>query len=269
MNYDPNIIYQSNNYGPYRIVKKLGYDRESDHSKAEIEFINTGYKTIADITNILHGNVKDATINPLNDISHFDEKRKQEFIYYKLRTMHKDMIRRCTNKNHKEYYAYGEAGITISDDWLNSFDTFYNDCTKLFQFDKFYNFPYQYQLDKDYKQMNLPKNPRIYSKETCIFLSKRDNKNLSIIDRNKNRILTSRYYGVSKVNSWYLMKLVINGYKIEIRFSNEIAAANAFNYFFEYYHNYDLIPLHNDVPYMPQEEWNTYIAFPKLVCKVI
>lgn len=270
-NLNPNIIHLSNNYGPFRISRDCGYDRQTGHRKVEIEFINTGYKYTTDVNNARNGNVKDPTIKPLNDISAFDNERREEFIRYKLWHNWKDMIRRCTNTSHKEYYAYGNAGITICNEWLNSFDTYFEDCHNLFQFDLFYNFPYQYQLDKDYLQISLPKDQRIYSKETCIFLSNRDNKNLATIDNHKNNPnLTSNYYGVCKINKWWLFKMVINRTKVhEIKFSNEIAAANAFNYFFELHHNYDLVKLHNDVPFMPPEEWSKYIVFKKLVCKIV
>jgi hypothetical protein len=34
---------------------------------------------------------------------------------------------RCLNKNSKDYFLYGGRGITISNEWLNSFETFFND----------------------------------------------------------------------------------------------------------------------------------------------
>lgn len=37
------------------------------------------------------------------------------------------MKSRCLNKKHKNYKDYGERGITICDEWINSFETFYAD----------------------------------------------------------------------------------------------------------------------------------------------
>ena len=34
---------------------------------------------------------------------------------------------RCHNPNHADYYNYGARGITVSDEWRNSFETFIND----------------------------------------------------------------------------------------------------------------------------------------------
>lgn len=33
---------------------------------------------------------------------------------------------RCTNKNRHNYYLYGGKGITVCEEWNNSFDAFYN-----------------------------------------------------------------------------------------------------------------------------------------------
>lgn len=41
-----------------------------------------------------------------------------------------DIKTRCLNKNCKNWKYYGERGIKISDDWLNSFVTFLNDMGK-------------------------------------------------------------------------------------------------------------------------------------------
>jgi hypothetical protein len=37
------------------------------------------------------------------------------------------MKQRCTNPNHKSYHDYGERGITVSVEWMQSFDQFYTD----------------------------------------------------------------------------------------------------------------------------------------------
>lgn len=38
-----------------------------------------------------------------------------------------DMIQRCTNPKNGNYYKYGARGITVCDEWLTSFENFYND----------------------------------------------------------------------------------------------------------------------------------------------
>ena len=42
-------------------------------------------------------------------------------------TSFRQMIQRCTNKNHEQYEDYGGRGICISDRWRKSFTTFVQD----------------------------------------------------------------------------------------------------------------------------------------------
>lgn len=43
----------------------------------------------------------------------------------RLHDIWKNMKERCLNENHKNYDIYGGRGITISDEWIRSFETFY------------------------------------------------------------------------------------------------------------------------------------------------
>ena len=267
MNIDFNKIYMSNNYGPFKIIKITDKDK-THHQKVIIEFINTGYIKEVLMSNIHKGNVKDDTILPYNNIDHFNQYQREQFVNLKIKEIWYDMIARCTKPHHKEFYAYGELGIAISDTWMN-FDIFNYDIRQLFQFDKFYNNPYNYQLDKDYLQLAIPKYQRIYSKDTCIFLSNRDNTNLRIIENKLLNINSSKYYGVALIKDKYYMGIHCNNYKISIYFNNEIAAANAWNYWFEKFHLYEIVKVINDVPYMPVEEWIKYIISKREMCKII
>ena len=249
-------IFMSNNYGPFRVLYKNGKDK-SGHTVVRIQFINSGYQKDVLMSNVRAGNVKDDTINPIRNISEFSEDNKQRLILRKLREIWHSMISRCTNESYVEYKNYGQIGIKIDPSWM-IWENFYNDCITLFQYDKFYNNPFNYQLDKDYLQINIPKYNRIYSKNTCIFLSNRDNTNLRAIENKINK--TSKYFGVCKIRSLYYMNITCNRYDINMYFSDEIAAANAYNYWFEKLHLYDLVPLHNDVPYMPPDVWTKYIT---------
>ena len=46
------------------------------------------------------------------------------------------MKNRCYNKNHPSYKDYGGRGITICDEWRNSFEAFYNYVSKLDHFNE-------------------------------------------------------------------------------------------------------------------------------------
>ena len=45
---------------------------------------------------------------------------------HKLYRVYYSMRERCHNENNKQYFNYGARGITICNEWLNSYDAFYN-----------------------------------------------------------------------------------------------------------------------------------------------
>lgn len=82
------------------------------------------------------GNIKDVTGGNLKSkntkscgclkyskkgLSQKDEKHR------KLWHIHRDMIRRCTDKNSSRYKYYGKRGITVCDRWLEDYLNFYDD----------------------------------------------------------------------------------------------------------------------------------------------
>ena len=129
-----------------------------------------------------------------------------------------------------------------------------------------------YQLDKDYLQLNIPMNERIYSPNTCIFLHFKDNINIRYIEEKMNNPALSKYFGVtpSKPLGTFTVHLIVNNnYIYRGTYDDEIVAANVYNYWYEYYHNYELIPLLNNVPYVPMEEWILHNRNPKTMCEII
>ena len=52
----------------------------------------------------------------------------------KIYRAYKDMINRCCNPNTKAYHNYGGRGIKVCERWLNSFENFYEDVSKLEHF---------------------------------------------------------------------------------------------------------------------------------------
>lgn len=69
----------------------------------------------------------------------------------------KDMKRRCLNPNSPSYKNYGGRGITIQDDWIESFDAFYRDMG-----------------DKPKRSYSLDRidNEKGYSKDNCRWTNK-------------------------------------------------------------------------------------------------
>lgn len=80
------------------------------------------------------------------------------------------MLARCYDEKHNRFNAY--KNVTVCERWF-CFDYFIEDVKTLEGWDKELFQEKIIQLDKDLKQMN-EKN-KIYSKETCIWLDKREN----------------------------------------------------------------------------------------------
>lgn len=263
---DNKTILQSNNSGPFIIIKDLG--RVNGRNRVIIRFINTGYECDVLSFNAINHRVKDHTLqSQSNDFnsSRIDDYNK--YINDLLKVIYMHMIDRCYNVHSEKYQSYGGIGVTVCDRWKNDINAFLIDAQLLYGFDKFYNNPHQYQLDKDYMQHFIPKQYRKYSKETCIFLYNQDNSNLRIIEQSYN----DRMYGI-EINSAgnYYVRIKINGKRMVIgTFDDATAAANAFNYWQLYFHNYELIPLLNNVPYMTPNEFIKHNVRTKEICKIV
>lgn len=258
-------ILQSNNSGPFIITKDLG--KINGRRKVIVKFINTGYEYSVLAHNAIDHRVKDSSLESISmdfDIKRFDD--YENYINGLLKQVYRHMIDRCYNINSDKYNSYGASGVYVCDEWVNDINIFLRDARSLPGFKKYYNAPYLYQLDKDYLQMHMPKNKRVYSKSTCMFLYYQDNYNLKIIDSQQNGL-----YGI-EINSAgnFYTRIKINGHRINIgTFNNQIAAANAFNYWQLYFHNFELVPLLNNVPYMPPNEFIKYNVHTKDICKIV
>ena len=255
---DIDRIYTSNLSGNFKI---LSIFKENGTNKCAIKFLLTGYEKIVALSYALNGCVKDdyQESRILFDRSLILDYDK--WVCNRLKATWRMLKDRCTNSKNLNYDVYGGAGVTLAPEWYD-YNNFENDCKTLFQFDKYYNNPMDYQIDKDYLQMHLPKNERIYSKSTCVFLHYFDNDNLRSIDNfNQNcSKFSSKYYGVvSNTPGSYTAIMRVNGVYIMLgTFNNEIAAASAYNYWHKKYHRYELVPLLNNINEMPPEEFVKY-----------
>ena len=257
--FNPNKVFQSNVSGPFIMLDYIG--KIKGHAFVTVKFLNTGFIRDVQMYNALDGKISDPSlkgkISTDFDQSRFDD--YEAYINKKLKNVYRNMIDRCTNPNSQEYQYYGAMGISVCDRWLESFDNFIDDAKLLQNYDKYYQKPYMYELDKDYLQITVPKHKRVYSPETCIFLLKQDNINLKAIEY-KNEYNSNAYFGVQANSAGnYNVGIWVNGeHKYIGTFSNIKAAANAFNYAFELYHEYELVPLFNEVEFMTLEETNSY-----------
>jgi len=108
-----------------------------------------------------------------------------------------NMISRCYNYNDPSFSKYGGKGVYVSDDWL-FFDNFKEDAKKIMNYGLKENNPNEYQLDKDFL------GGKYYSKETCIWLSVKENVSLHsnnivyVISNGIDTITTDNIEGTAK-----------------------------------------------------------------------
>ena len=163
----------STNHGKCLIVKIISY------KEVKIKFIKTGYETITRMTELKRGSIKDMLAPSVCGIGYLGKnfvkiKKENKKLFKKTYQVWIDMIKRCYDINRAGYTSYGKKGVKVSDRWLN-FSKFYKDIQKLegFNMNDFINS--KIFLDKDKLQLNKPHSERIYSKDTCVFLSRREN----------------------------------------------------------------------------------------------
>lgn len=261
-------LYNSNNYGKFKFISIVG--NINNHIRVIIEFTNTGNRKEVQLQNAFIGEVCDDKATFRTPLKTKDADNPDKYIEYCIYGTWKNMMDRCFNIKSNAYKNYGYIGITVSDEW-KIYDNFRKDVENLPQFNKFYNNPRVYNLDKDYLQQNVPINKRVYSKETCMFLHYTDNCNLRTIEYKRNNPnLSSKYYGVFLYKGLYSVNICINNNNIFLgAYTNEIVAANVYNYWSEYYHNYELIRLYNDVPYIDKSEFIKYNKRSKILANII
>lgn len=254
---DFNKIYNSMYYGPFKITEYKGRNSESKRI-VKIKFLNTNYECDVLFKYVKTGQVIDKSVN-IKDKQISKNVSLEEYNNFIVKILHSRwsaMMQRCYNSNNIKYYEYGAIGITVCDKW-KTFDGYLSTIHLVKNFNKFYNDPLNYHIDKDYLQQDINPKNKIYSPETCIFLSAIDNDNLSM----KNNHIEGEYYGVKKISeNKFQVLFSLNGTRKYFgTYSNIIAAANMYNYYYLMYHNFDLIPLLNNVEIMTYEEAQKYL----------
>lgn len=262
---DFNKIYQSNTSGPFKFIEILKEVKNGKIS-CKIQFIETGTIIEAYVCVALRGSIRDPYRKSVCGfgITGNNSTRTREANTWK------SMIHRCYNQNGRSYSSYGGKGVTVCERW-RYLDNFLIDIKSLPGYDLWYNNPGEYALDKDKLQMNIPENKKIYSPETCCFISIVDNaKYAGAYLNNINKNLSSNYIGVYKVCNNFRAAITNNGTNYQLGvYSSEIAAANIYNYASKYY-NPNIDPeLLNKVPEMTLDEIQSYRTNGKIMCEII
>ena len=148
-------VCKSKSSGDFKILKY------NDSKNVEIQFLNTGYETVVQLTNIKSGKVKDrlspsvygvGIVGTKYPTSEGDVKTKEYVLWY-------SMLTRCYYNTYKKQRPTYE-GCEVSENF-KSYEYFYEWCHNQVGFSN-----KDWQLDKDL----LVKGNKVYSESTCIFI---------------------------------------------------------------------------------------------------
>lgn len=166
--------FNTNNSGQLIVLDFNGYYYDSKGKNKgrtyKIQFINTGY--IANNIkkeNIVTGEVKDPYHRRVFGVGYMGNIKVEDEVEKSLHAAWRNMLERCYSVNCKNYKYYGGKGIEVSQEW-HCFENFSRDVKKIPNWHKKKHDLNNYHLDKDYFCSN------VYSKDTCVWLHKEENK---------------------------------------------------------------------------------------------
>ena len=269
-NIDYNKVYHCDMGGEYKIIEYLYYDSKAKDHFIKIKFSDTCTEKIVRYWNAIAGNVKDpyakiiCGVACIGNVAGASKHKKQYDVW-------RGMIGRCYDSKYFTYGNYGGAGVRVSDRWL-CFEYFLNDLPSLSGYNEWINDTKGiYQLDKDTLQEDIPQHMRVYSKETCCFITRSEN----YIRRSKDKKIygnpDTQYYGVTKSGNNFRACIVVGGIKRNLgTFYLAEAAAVIYNYYAWLYGN----PLINENVNMTVAEAlrykSTYRVDPPVeMCKIV
>ena len=148
-------VYKSTSSGDFKVLKY------NDAKDVEIQFINTGFETVARLNHIRNGSVKDPYLPSVYGVGITGTKypTKINGVQTKEYALWYDMLKRCYSDAYKKKYPTYE-GCEVSDNF-KSYEYFYEWCHSQIGFDN-----EGWQLDKDL----LLKGNKVYSESTCVFI---------------------------------------------------------------------------------------------------
>ena len=206
-------ILKSKNSGGFKIVKY------NNSRNVEIQFINTGFETSAQLEHIKNGNVKDPYVASVHGVGIAGAKYPITVNGVKTKEydLWNSMLKRCySDAYQKKQPTY--KGCKVSNNFLR-YEYFYEWCHKQVGFDN-----KGWQLDKDL----LIKGNKVYSENTCVFLPKEINSVLTKSTATRGEYLI----GVCWSNTHKAFKAQVSkskGKKEHLgSFNTEIEAFNAY-----------------------------------------
>ena len=148
-------VCKSKSSGDFKVLKY------NNNRNVEIQFVNTGFGTVATLGNIRNGKVKDPCLPSVYGVGVLGTKHPTTIngVQTKEYVLWCSMLKRCYSEGYKKkHQTYKDCEVSEN---FKSYEYFYEWCNEQFGFgvDGF-------ELDKDL----LIKGNKVYSENTCIFI---------------------------------------------------------------------------------------------------
>ena len=206
-------VYKSTSSGDFKILK---YNNKEN---VEIEFVNTGFETVARFTNIKSGSIKDPYAPLVYGVGVLGTKypSKLNGRNTKEYDLWHSMLERCYSDIYKKKYPTYE-GCEASENF-KSYEYFYEWCNKQIGFGVS-----DFELDKDL----LVKGNKIYSENICVFIPSEINSLLTKRTASRGNHLIGVHW--SKTNKAFVAQVRKNKGKQEFLgyFKTELEAFKAY-----------------------------------------
>lgn len=186
------------NHGKYRVISINKTDKH--HVKwYNLKFVETGFETVKSWNHIKEGAIKDY-LKP-NSVygagclgeGYVSGRNKKEMNIWR------GMLGRCYSASNASYKRYGGNDVSVSDRWL-IFSNFLEDIPMIEGYNKDLFEKGLIHLDKDLKQINSSE--KVYSLETCVFLTRSENAELAMKDSMRENVKGyNPNHGVVKIDN--------------------------------------------------------------------
>ncbi|MCY7780051.1 hypothetical protein MOB41_16755 [Bacillus haynesii] len=162
----------SNNQGQKYEVLRVSGRKKNGTKLFRIQFIKTGYERDVEKVEIMRGKIKDRYEKSVFGVGYLGDVKMVgvKNIY----SIWSGMLERCYDPDCSHYSSYGGAGIKVCDRW-HCFKHFLEDFPRLDGYDEELFNSRKLFLDKDLKQQGVPKSQKVYSPETCCFVTREVN----------------------------------------------------------------------------------------------